>query len=377
MNGDHNLPRRSFLALAAWSLASCGGGSGGFAGLPGTGGTGITSFGSISGFGSVIVNSIKFDDLQSSIHINGESATSADLRIGMVANVRGVRGTTTSLGTANSIEVWSIAQGAVSQVSAGQFKLAGMTLLTNGATVFDGLGSAAALAPGVQVTVWGLQATADASNWTTTRVAVSPASSVVGSGLVQVVNSQISLNGLILAGSLIDSLKAGQLVRIQGTLSLDGTSLLVTRVKILDTDMRPNEGEAEVEGLITSLLSATRFQLGSIEVDASAASFEPLNLQLVVGTRVEVHGNWQAGVLKAYKVEAEDEDSLGQVEIEAQITEFTSLSNFVVRSQRCDASGVTTVKNGTLSDIKLGAKVSLAGTVNGNVFIVSRMEIVD
>jgi len=377
MNTSQKLPRRSFLALAAWSLASCGGGSGGFAGLPGTGGTGITSFGSISGFGSVIVNSIKFDDLQASIQINGESAMSTDLRLGMVANVQGIRGTTTSLGTASSIKVWSVAQGAVSQVSAGQFKLAGMTLLTNGATAFDGLSSAAALAPGVQVTVWGLQTTADASNWTATRVAVSSASSVVCSGLVQVANSQISINGLILTGSLTDSLKAGQLVRIQGTLSLDGTSLLVTRVKVLDTDIQFNEGEAEVEGLITSLLSATRFQLGSIEVDTSAASFEPLNLQLVVGTRVEVHGSWQAGVLKAYRVETEDEESLDQVEIEAQITEFTSLSNFVVRSQRCDASGVTVVKNGALSDIKLGAKVHLKGTKMGDVVKVTQLSLDD
>ena len=135
MNSDHELPRRGFLALAAWSLASCGGGMGGFAGLPGTGGTGISSFGSISGFGSVIVNSIKFDDLQASIRMDGDAATTSDLRIGMVASVQGVRGTTASLGTANSIEVWSIAQGVVSQVSTGQFNLAGMTLQTSNATV--------------------------------------------------------------------------------------------------------------------------------------------------------------------------------------------------------------------------------------------------
>ena len=79
MNSDHELPRRGFLALAAWSLASCGGGMGGFAGLPGTGGTGISSFGSISGFGSVIVNSIKFDDLQASIRMDGDDATTSDL----------------------------------------------------------------------------------------------------------------------------------------------------------------------------------------------------------------------------------------------------------------------------------------------------------
>ena len=378
MNSDHELPRRGFLALAAWSLASCGGGMGGFAGLPGTGGTGISSFGSISGFGSVIVNSIKFDDLQASIRMDGDAATTTDLRIGMVASVQGVRGTTVSLGTANSIEVWSIAQGVVSQVSTGQFNLAGMTLQTSNATVFEGISSAALLMPGMRLSVWGLQASVDARHWTATRVAVSSASTTVSSGLVQVAGSQRTLNGLMLTGSLADSLTAGQLARVQGSLSASGDSLLVARVKLLDAgSTQTQEGEIEVEGLVTALLSATRFKLGSIEVDASAASFEPVALQLAVGMRVEVHGEWQAGVLTATKVEVEDEEELDQVEIEAPITEFTSLSNFVVRSQRCDASGLTTVKNGTLADIKLGAKVHLKGTKAGDLIKVTQLSLED
>lgn len=378
MNSDHELPRRGFLALAAWSLASCGGGMGGFAGLPGTGGTGISSFGSISGFGSVIVNSIKFDDLQASIRMDGDAATTTDLRIGMVASVQGVRGTTASLGTANSIEVWSIAQGVVSQVSTGQFNLAGMTLQTSNATVFEGISSAALLMPGMRLSVWGLQASADARHWTATRVAVSSASTTVSSGLVQVAGSQRTLNGLMLTGSLADSLTAGQLARVQGSLSASGDSLLVARVKLLDAgSTQTQEGEIEVEGLVTALLSATRFKLGSIEVDASAASFEPVALQLAVGMRVEVHGEWQAGVLTATKVEVEDEEELDQVEIEAPITEFTSLSNFVVRSQRCDASGLTAVKNGTLADIKLGAKVHLKGTKAGDLIKVTQLGLED
>ena len=61
----------------------------------------------------------------------------------------------------------------------------------------------------------------------------------------------------------------------------------------------------------------------------------------------------------------------------ADITEFTSLSNFVVRSQRCDASGLTTVKNGTLADIKLGAKVHLKGTKAGDLIKVTQLSLED
>ncbi|MFM2275182.1 MAG: hypothetical protein RL211_1054 [Pseudomonadota bacterium] len=380
MNSDHELPRRGFLALAAWSLASCGGGMGEFAGTPGTGGTGIFSFGSISGFGSVIVNRVRFDDLQATVSMDGNPATAANLRIGMVASVQGFRSTTASLGIANSIEVWSIAQGAVSQVSAGQFNLAGMTLQTNDATVFEGISSVTLLTPGMRLTVWGLQASADAKRWIATRVTVSSASTptTASTGLVQVLDSQRTLNGLMLTGSLADSLTSGQLARVQGSLSASGDSLLVTRVKLLDTSStQAQERETEVEGLVTALLSATHFKLGSSEVDASAASFEPVDLPLAVGMRVEVHGKWQAGRLTAAKVEIEDEEELDQVEIEAQINEFTSLSNFMVRNHRCDASGLTVVKNGSLLDIKLGAKVHLKGTKAGDLIKVTQLSFED
>jgi len=48
-----------------------------------------------------------------------------------------------------------------------------------------------------------------------------------------------------------------------------------------------------------------------------------------------------------------------------------------VRSQRCDASSVTTVKNGTLADIKLGAKVHLKGIKMGDIVKVTVLEVED
>jgi len=157
------LTRRGWLVLTTSALAACGGGGSGggtsTAGLPGTGGTGIYAQGSISGFGSVIVNGIKFDDLQASVQVDGVTATSADLRLGMVASVQGVRGGVATLGTASSIEAWSIARGLVTQGGVvpgglGQFTLAGMTVQTDSATVFDFLGATTPLSPGLRVAVW-------------------------------------------------------------------------------------------------------------------------------------------------------------------------------------------------------------------------------
>src|SRR5512140_2125262 len=168
-----SISRRSWLALTASALASCGGGAG-LALLPGTGGTGIFAQGAISGFGSVIVNGTKFDDSSAAVQSDGTAATPLDLRLGMVAGVQGQRADTIAVAVASQIEVWSIAQGPVTQVQTGQFAVAGMTIQTSAATVFDGIAAASALAPGQAVTVWGLQAGSDGSHWIATRVAVLP-----------------------------------------------------------------------------------------------------------------------------------------------------------------------------------------------------------
>src|SRR5512140_554586 len=171
MNPHVPISRRSWLALTASALAGCGGG---LALLPGTGGTGIFAQGAIAGFGSVIVNGTRFDDTGAAVHIDGAPATPLDLRLGMVAGVQGQRDAATALAFAKEIDVWSIAQGPVTQVQSGQFVVAGMTIQTRTSTVFDGIASASALAPGQAVTVWGLQAGSDGSHWIATRVAVLP-----------------------------------------------------------------------------------------------------------------------------------------------------------------------------------------------------------
>ncbi|NDP41004.1 MAG: hypothetical protein GZ093_20165 [Rhodoferax sp.] len=394
------LTRRHWLALAASAVSGCGGGSGvSTAALPGTGGTGIYTQGSISGFGSVIVNSIKFDDGLADVQMDGDSATSADLRVGMVASVQGERGADPTLGTASHIEVWSIAQGPVLQVPRvtqssqradgtvaefAEFSVAGMTVQTNPDTSFYGVALASDLVPQQVVTVWGLQAGADGSRWTATRVEVRPMGMVldrVSTGVVHVAGSQRSLNGLLLTGSMADVLVDGSLLRVQGVWSDASSSLAVAHVKLLGSGLLgqlPDDAkiEVEIEGFVTDTPSASAFMLGNIVVDASAIA--PLNMQIKRGTRVEVHGTWQSGVLKATKVEVEDEQALQSVELKGTVESFKGVADFVVRGQRCDASGLTNadVSHGLLADLKNGVNVKLRGNKAGDVLRVSQLEFV-
>ena len=378
-----HLTRRRWMVLAASAVtAGCGGGGTiGLAGLPGTGGTGIFAQGAISGFGSVIINAIKFDDTLAAVLLDGQSATSSDLRLGMVASVQGQRGSDASLGTASSIEVWSIAQGLVGTGRAtpgasGQFTLAGMTVLTDLNTVFEGNSAALPVLPGQRVAVWGLQTGADARTWSATRVAMVSATTVVSTGLVSVVNSQRSVNGLLLSGDAARALVAGDLVRVRGTLSAIDGSLALQSVQYPSAPAtHAQQGEAEIEGWVTSVATGSRFNLGTVVVDASQAKFDPTGARVATGSRVEVSGTWQSGVLKAAKVEVRDAQKVETVEISGRIQEFTSLANFVVRGQPCDASGLSVVGNGKLSDLKLGVSVKLEGTKAGDVLKVSKLEI--
>ncbi|WP_136418017.1 DUF5666 domain-containing protein [Herbaspirillum sp. ST 5-3] len=366
------LSRRSVLAIAISALVACGGGT--QVGMPGTGGTGMYAQGSISGFGSVVVNNIKFDDVNATVQVNGMAARSSDLRIGMVASVQGQRGATPTLGTAERIEVWSVAQGVISQLAAGQFTLNGMTIKTDSGTMFDGVASAAQLSPGLRVAVWGLQASADGRSWTATRVAIVPDTAAVSSGVVGVTSGQRLLNGVVLTGTAAGTLNAGDLVRVTGTLSAAGDSLEVASVRLQGPLAGTAQGEGEVEGVVTSVLSARHFMMGSIEVDASSAVLSPSTLQITAGARLEAEGTWQAGVLKATKLEAESEQTLTEVEIEATIEQFTSVANFVVRGQRCDASQAV-ISHGTAADLKAGIKVKVKGNKAGDVLMVTELEI--
>lgn len=375
----HALNRRQWLLLTGATLTGCGGGAGSqLASLPGTGGTGspLLAQGTITGFGSVILNGIKFDVTQASVKMDGANAASTDLRLGMVADVQAERGVDLTLGVASSIEVWSIAQGGVSQPGTHSLVVAGMSIQTSSSTVFDGVSDASQLASGQIVTVWGLQSGADGSRWGATRVSVLPtATEMVSSGLIMLANGQRTLHGLVLTGSLADSLAHGNLVRVQGVLSPDARSLAVSSVRVLGVAaLVQGPGSVEIEGYVTAVTSSSRFTLGMIEVDASNAVYTPSNLSLTVGSQVEVYGVLAAGQLNATKVEVESEHMLGQAEIKGSVTDYVSLSDFVVYGQRCDAS-TASFSHGVASDLAdWKGLVKVTGTKAGDVLKVSTLE---
>ena len=131
--------RSLLLALAAF-LASCGGGVG-------TGGTGgdATAYaaGPITGFGSVFVGGVRFEDSAATVEdADGRGRSRDELRLGMTVEIDSSAISTDSNGStasARRIQFESEIQGLVGLVNlnASTFTVLGQTVLVDATTVFD------------------------------------------------------------------------------------------------------------------------------------------------------------------------------------------------------------------------------------------------
>ena len=372
---------RSNLALSGVLLAlaaehGCGGGTT-VASLPGTGGTGYTSVGTITGFGSVKVNGVFFNDTTASVTIDGQSQNAAALGLGMLVTVQGQLGTVAATGTASSFVSWSQAQGPVSQLAGNSFQVAGMNVTANSGTVYLGVASSAGLLSGMNVRVWALPTNVGLTQWQATRVEVLSAvpANVVSTGVVATRGTQV--NGLTLQGASTP-LTAGQAVRVSG--SLTGSVLTLVSVQALPTvaiSANSIDGDGDVEGVVTQVTTPTSFLLGTLPVDASAATFVGgTSASIATGAQIEVSGSMVNGVLQASQVQVESETDIDTVQIKGSISGFVSLASFTVRGQVCNASGLTQLAGGgSLSALANGVSVQLQGVKQGDVVQVTSISL--
>lgn len=362
--------------IAAGVLVACGGGGGGDLAGVGTGGTGTVSsavtVGSISGFGSVIVAGVRFDDTGASVaDEDGNTRSRADLRLGMVTTISGTADFVAGTGRASQIVYGSEIVGPVNGIdlARGTFTVLGATVSVKPTTVFDErLNGLAALRTGDLVEVYGAYNAATGA-YTATRI--EPRSSVSRYRLRGPVSG---LDGarrrFVLAGVVIDyqavpaaqlsGLAEGQILRVSssrgpagGVWSVDSVSG-ARRAALAD-------GEAKVEGSLSQLLSPTSFVVDGVTVDAARARIKG---SLVQGVRVEVEGTVRNGVLIADEVDTSDEDasSTEAFEITAVIEAFDpATQRFTLRGQAVDASATVIFEGGSRSNLANGRKIELKG----------------
>jgi Domain of unknown function (DUF5666) len=306
----------STLAVAAFLAAGCGGSyddtQAGIdaGGTPNPVATNVVSSGTITGFGSIVVNDVHYDTGNAEIVADGAVVTQDALAVGDVVVVQGTLSEDGTTGTASNVTFDDAVEGPISAID-----LAASTL-----------------------TVLGQLVHVDADTSFDDRI--SPAS--------------------------LEGLTVGDIVEVTGFLLADG-SIGATRI-----EPKAAGEEFEVTGQVANLDSGSlTFTLGGLTVDYSAAQLDdfpagaPENGQLVEAKGTALGA---AGELLATRVEFKGNDRPGaagdRIEIEGFITRFVSASDFDVEGVPVTTDGGTVFENGTSADLGLNRKVEVEGVLN-------------
>jgi Domain of unknown function (DUF5666) len=373
-----NLLRAGAIALL---LAACGGG----VETGGTGATGSYVEGPITGFGSVIVAGVRFDDSSARVEdADGSGRSRDDLRLGMRVEIDSGAiaddGSGGRVATATRVRFASDLLGPVTRADANGLLIAvlGQNVRVTQATVIDGSpGGAGALVVGDIVEVHGfIEPAALIDRYVATRIerrSAAPAAFRVRGLVRDLVASPPSLRigtqGFDLAATGVPAgLANGQLVRMTLATAQVGGLWPVTAIAV-ETRRVADRDDAEVEGLITSLASTTSFAVNGVNVNASNANFVDGTAGIVLGARVKVRGRSAGGELIAASVDLRsDADAFGDgVDLREQMTSLdTSAQTFQVRGITVFYGNGPEFRNGTAADLANGKRVRVRGTLSAD-----------
>lgn len=332
-------------ALLVGSIGGCGGG----VGTEGTGTFASVGSGPITGFGSIVVSGVRYDDSAASISDDdGNGSDRSRLALGMVVDVEGGAVTTaadgvTAVATASSVRTRRALLGPAADVAAdgSSLRVLGqLVLVTADTTLGSDLKTPAALAAlpaGQLVEVWGLY---DASRtaWVATRIALAAAGSTYCvSGPVAAVDGGqgFTIGSQKFAGSTA-GLAAGTVVQLKLQAVPDSNNRWVVSTQRSDT---PFSGELEgagVEGVVATVLSTSRFTVNGVTVDSSAARVDGT---VQPGARVQVRGKLSGGVLLATRVQASAAEQARGFELKGTPASLdTANRRFVLRGVTVDYS---------------------------------------
>lgn len=370
--------RRGGLVLALLALlASCGGvDSGG----TGTGASSTFAVGPITGFGSIIVNGVHYDETSALPLLEDDDDRQlqpAELKLGMQAEVRAsaiVVSAGVARATATAVRVRSAIVGPLEAVNAAALTVLGQSVRIVATTVFDATlsGGAAALVPGDVLEVY---ATLDAASGQYVASRIERRSGATAYKLRGVIGAlsltppTITMGALTIDWSTVApdeparALAPGRFVRVD----LDPAPLAgVWRARALQAGaVAPEDHDvAEVEGRVTAFTAPTRFAVNGIEVDASAAPFPGVAL----GALVEVRGGLRDGVLVATSVQPKNaEGGPDLYELEGTIADTDAgAQTFSVRGVTVEWDAATQFESSGPADIRDGRGVSVKGPLSSD-----------
>lgn len=385
--------------LFAFSVAGCGGDE--QIARTGSGGTGIaTTVGTVTGFGSVIVDGDRWDDRGATVDVENDprqpaAAVAGGARLGQRLGIE-----SRTEGQADRIRIEPLLIGRVEAVSSGAgtpstIRIAGQPVRINSdpnrgpVTFFDGFSQLAALSPSGATTsiaevhgtlVWDAQLARhviEASR--IEKLADLPAGLIRVTGIVSDRTAdgfrlgdllvRVPTNALVLPANR--AIANGQAVTVWGSALATTPSLMVTAeaIRIRQLDVQPAGASARLSGTVSRLGAANAtFELAGVPVSARNATIVPANQALADGQYVIVRGRvGNDGVLQADQVRIRRKQT-GEpaVELTGPITDYASDAGFRVRGTPVNAAGVAP-RPRCPAQLANGVVVSIEGSIENNV----------
>ena len=348
--------RRAALGVASTLLITACGGGGNDLSTPTPTPTPLAAAavyaGSIAGFGSVIVNGMRFSSVGAElVDDDSQAIRLQDLAIGMTVRVSGDADDSTQLGTARKLEVVRGTRGAVTVVDlgAGTLTVLGQVVRTDTATAFQGLANLAALTVGQVVEVYG-------------------STQADGSLLATLVETKAVLGGVRLVG-VVQLLNAPAATFQVGNLTVKYDTALVTGVLRDGQSVRVRAANEPVNG---------QFQISGTTVDLSQAQIKSSGgaTGIVAGQVMEVKGLWNGTLLQATDIELEgyrESQVGGRHELYGAISSLNG-SMAVVNGVIVDLARGR-FEHGSLAQVAVGSYVEIKGNLLGNVLQANKVEL--
>ena len=382
-----NPARRAALASAvaigaSAILVACGGG-GGDAGTATPMAAESYSQGAITGFGSVFVGGVRFDDSAATVaDDDGNTKSRSDLKLGMMVEIdAGAVDRSAASALALRIRLGNEIVGPVGAINttASTVVVLGQTVLVTTSTVFDDTlsGGLSALTAGKVVEVFGILDPANNRVVATRIEAEDGATAYKLRGQIKNLDTTaktFTINGQVIsyaglpAAQVPAGLTNGQIVRVLLQTVQVGGAWVATALRggLRLPDGRP---EAHVEGVITVFTSTSNFEINGLKIDASRATFPDGNADIVLGARVEVDGSVNNGVLVATKVEVADRRKLElrQLELRGELGNLnTSAKTFALRGVTVWYGGTVEYVGGTAATLANGGRVEVKGVLSSD-----------
>jgi len=389
MNSYH-LRGFTFALLSVFLLISCGsGGGGGMTAGGGIGGTGIISSGTITAFGSIMLNGTEFDTSKAAIIVNGKEIGVGDefvrdnLDIGRVVTIEGTGNLDDISAVATRVIYNDNVRGPVESIdidptdpTTKEIVVLGQIVIVNVVTKLKGT-SFDTIAQNDLVEVSGLVDDTGAIRATfLEKTGEFIPGNVVGvTGFIFNLDIDLKtfeINDLTVNYALIDSGDLPQgfaddlLVEVEGTLDAAGGEMLATSIELGDEIGDGDCDQIEVLGFVTDIGSAFEFTVGNqkVKFDATTLFVDGTPADILLGAKLEAEGRLVDGILFADEIEFWGPD---QIEVEGVVGEVVSIDDFPEftfegrHDQVVQTNAETEFENVNKEEIEVGMKLEVKG----------------